>query len=86
MFHEENARPHVSLTTRHEILKFAWNILPHPPNSLDLAPSDHQLLQKFHNFTLVEKLQLFGRDKTQLDFLFLPKSKAILEGRNFYIA
>jgi len=39
----DNARPHISLRTQEAIAKFGWNVLPHPPYSPDVAPSDFHL-------------------------------------------
>ncbi|KDR17168.1 hypothetical protein L798_08429, partial [Zootermopsis nevadensis] len=39
----DNARPHTSPRTREEITKLGWTVLPHPPYSPDLAPSDFHL-------------------------------------------
>jgi histone-lysine N-methyltransferase SETMAR len=38
----DNARPHTSLKTLEAITKFGWTVLPHPPYSPNLAPSDSQ--------------------------------------------
>ena len=43
LFHHDNARPHTSARTRETIASFGWSTLPHPPYSLDLAPSDFHL-------------------------------------------
>ena len=40
VFHQDNARPHTSLVTRQKLLDLGWEILLHPPNNPDLAPSD----------------------------------------------
>jgi transposase len=39
----DNARPHTNLRTREYITKMGWTVLPHPPYSPDLAPSDLHL-------------------------------------------
>jgi len=42
-FLQDNARPHVASRTMDTIQKPKWNVLPHPPYSPDLAPSDYHL-------------------------------------------
>jgi len=37
VFHQDNARLHISLTTRQKLLQFGWDVLPHPPYSSDIA-------------------------------------------------
>ena len=41
IFHEDNARPHTSLVTRKKLLNLGWEVMPQPPNSPDVAPSDY---------------------------------------------
>ena len=43
LIQHDNARPHTSLPTQEAIAKFGWTVLPHPPYSPDLAPSDFHL-------------------------------------------
>jgi len=42
-FLQDNARPHVAARTMDTIQKLKWNVLPHPPHSPDLAPSDYHI-------------------------------------------
>ncbi|KOX75167.1 Histone-lysine N-methyltransferase SETMAR [Melipona quadrifasciata] len=49
VFHHDNARPHVALAVRQELLQFDWDVLPHPPYSPDLAPSDYYLFLSLKN-------------------------------------
>lgn len=39
----DNARPHVSRQTQDLLKQFGWTVMPHPPYSPDLAPSDYHL-------------------------------------------
>jgi [histone H3]-lysine36 N-dimethyltransferase SETMAR len=79
VFHQDNARPHTSLVTRQKLLQLRWNILPHPPYSPDLAPSDYYLfraLQKIFdgkNFTSNEEV------KNHLDQFFATKVQKCYE-------
>lgn len=43
LIQHDNARPHTSLRTSEHIAKQGWTVLPHPPYSPDLAPSDFHL-------------------------------------------
>ncbi|EFO84462.1 hypothetical protein CRE_18120 [Caenorhabditis remanei] len=42
-FQHDNARPHVSKVTNAKLMSFGWTVLPHPPYSPDLTPSDYWL-------------------------------------------
>ena len=39
----DNATPHTAKMTKEWIQKYGWGVLPHPPHSPDLAPSDYHL-------------------------------------------
>jgi histone-lysine N-methyltransferase SETMAR len=42
-FLQDNAHPHTAALTMVTLLKLKWDVLPHPPYSPDLAPSDYHL-------------------------------------------
>lgn len=44
LFYQDNKRPHKSLLT---CQKLGWAVLPHPPCSSDLTPSDYYLFLYF---------------------------------------
>jgi hypothetical protein len=45
----DNARPHTANVTKAAIQELDWEILPHPPYSPDLAPSDYHLFRSLSN-------------------------------------
>ena len=46
LYHHDNAPPHAAKLTRDTLVGFGWTVLPHPPYSPDLAPSDFHLFGK----------------------------------------
>ena len=74
----DNARPQASLKTTECVANFGWTVLPHPPYSLDLAPSD------FHLFGPLERGlqgQHFVDNNVVIDAVKKWTAKA---GREFY--
>ena len=49
IFHHDNARPHVAIPVKNYMEKSGWGVLPHPPYSPDLAPSDYYLFRSMQN-------------------------------------
>jgi hypothetical protein len=49
VFHQGNARPHVSKMMQQKVKELNWEILDHPPYSPDLAPSDYHLFRSLQN-------------------------------------
>ena len=41
----DNARPHVAKPVKTYLETLKWNVLPHPPYSPDIAPSDYYLFR-----------------------------------------
>jgi transposase len=51
LFHHDNAPPHRSIVTQNYITNtLKWKVLPHPPYSPDLAPSDYHLFKSLKNY------------------------------------
>ena len=44
-FSHDDARPHVVKIARQKLLYLGWEVLPHPPYSPDLAPTDYYLFR-----------------------------------------
>ena len=60
IFHQDNARPHVSLMTRKKLLQLGWETLIYPPYSLDITPSVFHLFQSLQ-YSLNGKKNQFPR-------------------------
>jgi [histone H3]-lysine36 N-dimethyltransferase SETMAR len=43
VFLQDNARPHTAKLTKSKLQELGWQVLPHPPYSPDLSPSDFYL-------------------------------------------
>ena len=43
LLQHDNARSHASIRTIEAIISFGWTVIPHPPYSPDLPPSDYHL-------------------------------------------
>jgi histone-lysine N-methyltransferase SETMAR len=56
IYQQDNARPHTAKLTRQKFLDLKWEILPHPPYSPDLAPSDYHLFRSLDSFLKGKKL------------------------------
>lgn len=51
LLQQDNARPHTSnMTRRHIEEELGWDLLPHPPYSPDLAPSDYHAFRSLKSF------------------------------------
>ena len=48
-FIHDNARPHTAKLTRQKLIDLGWEVLPHPPYSPDLAPTDYHLFAVLSN-------------------------------------
>ena len=59
IFHQDNARPHVSLMNRQKLLQLGWEVLIHLLYSPDIAPSDFHLFWSLQNSLFFLKIYLF---------------------------
>ena len=50
LFLQDNARPHTAHRTMCTLQQLGWEVLPHPPYSPDLAPSDFHLVGPLKEF------------------------------------
>jgi [histone H3]-lysine36 N-dimethyltransferase SETMAR len=48
-YQHDNAPPHTAKMTRAKILGLGWKLVPHPPYSPDIAPSDYHLFRSMQH-------------------------------------
>jgi histone-lysine N-methyltransferase SETMAR len=60
VLHQDNARPHATAATIETIQKLNFELLPHPPYSPHLAPSDYHL---FGSLKKALRGRRFGSDE-----------------------
>lgn len=78
-FQHDNARPHTSLASRLKLAEFGWDVLPHPPYSPDLAPSDYHLFRSLQNSLDGETFGSIEGIKNHLARFFDSKNKSFWE-------
>lgn len=79
VFHHDNAKPHTSLQTRQKLLRLDWDVLPHPPYSPDLAPSDYYLFRSLQNSLNGMTFASLDLLKNYLNEFFDQKSQSFYE-------
>ena len=75
IFHQDNARPHVSLMTRQKLLQLDWEVLIHPPYLPDIAPLDFYLFRSLQNSLNGKNFNSLGDCKRHLEQFFAQKDK-----------
>ena len=56
-FLQINARPHIAKITQQEIEEMGWELLPHPPYSLNLTSFDYYLFRSIQHFLEEQKFK-----------------------------
>lgn len=73
IFHHDNARPHVSRPVQNYLENSGWEVLPHPPYSPDIAPSDYYLFRSMQNALTGIRFTSEQGIKNWLDSFFTTK-------------
>ena len=78
-FQHDNARPHTSLVTRQKLAAFEWDVVPHPPYSPDLSPSDYHLFRSLQHSLDGQNFQSLEDIKNHLLQFFENKDRTFWE-------
>lgn len=70
----DNARPHTAKFTRDKIRQLGWEVLPHPPYSPDIAPSDYHLFRSLQDFLDGKRFTDYDNVKKGVSEFFDSKS------------
>ena len=81
IFDQDNDRPHTSLVTRKKLLELGWEVMPRPPYSPDLAPSDYHLFRSLQNYLNEKTLDSNKAIKNELIQFFASKNQTFHESR-----
>jgi histone-lysine N-methyltransferase SETMAR len=69
----DNARPHSAKITQQKIRDLGWEVLPHPPYSPDIAPSDYDLFRSLQHFLSGKTFGDIDHVKTAMSEFFASK-------------
>ena len=79
VFHQDNARPHVSLMTRQKLLQLGWEVLIHMLYSPDIAPSEFHLFWSLQNSLNGKNFNSVEDCKRHVEEFFAQKDKKFWE-------
>lgn len=75
IFQHDNARPHVAKQVKNYLEYLGWEVLPHPPYSPDIAPSDYHLFRSMQNDLAGHRFQTTEEIENWLDDWIGKKDK-----------
>jgi histone-lysine N-methyltransferase SETMAR len=69
----DNARPHAAKLTQEKIRQLNWEVLPHPPYSPDIAPSDFHLFRSMEHSLKNKNFKNIDQVRNHLEEYFSSK-------------
>lgn len=67
IFQHDNARPHVAKVVKETLTALRWDVLPHPPYSPDIAPSDYHLFRSMSHGLAEQRFTSYDDTKKWVD-------------------
>ncbi len=77
-FLHDNARPHIAKSRHEKLFKLGWIVVPHPPYSPDLAPTDYHLFRSLADHLREKKIRRRIRPQNGPRQLLQPKVPGFL--------
>lgn len=71
----DNARPHVAVPVKNYLKTLDWEVLPHPPYSPDIAPSDYHLFRSMAHALSEQRFTSYEDTKNWVDSWIASKDK-----------
>ena len=71
----DNARPHVTKSVKTYLETLKWEVLPHPPYSPDIAPSDYYLFRSMAHGLADQQFRSYEDIKKWLDSWIASKDE-----------
>ena len=84
VFHQDNARPHTAEESREKFAHLGYDLLPHPPYSPDLAPSDYHLFRSMQHHLKGRRFHNNEQLMSAVDEFFASKPASFYE-RGIYM-
>ena len=69
----DSARPHVAKPVKTYLETLKWEVLPHPPYSIDIAPCDYYLSQSMAHSLADQQFRSYGDIEKCLDLWIASK-------------
>ena len=76
VFQHDNARPHVARTVKETLEALNWDVLPHPPYSPDIAPSDYHLFRPMTHGLAEQRFTSYEDTKKWVDSWIASKDES----------
>jgi len=76
VFQHDNARPHVARTVKETLEALNWDVLPHPPYSPDIAPSDYHLFRSMTHALAEQRFTSYEDTKKWVDSWIASKDES----------
>ena len=75
MLLHDNARPHVAQVVKTYLETLKWDVLPHPPYSPDIAPSDYHLFRSMAHGLAEQHFHYYEEAKNWVDSWIAAKDE-----------